>query len=1225
MAAEYSKVYYAVRITTGIATTDAKIGMDTGIITYVTERIPSDRAAVDADTAVDYLETKYDGFLVKSGINPSSNSIDIVTGGDFSTLGNFAFTIKNRIADDSGSFHLYAPTVTDLYLTGSKVQFFICFNNDGVTPDTWYSRWSGFVSTTGFDEKTFKFNCSDNFIQDLIPFPPEVVGKVKYPNAPEVSVGKAIPVCLGDVRYAKPVTVSNSIISFTHKEVEAVLRVFPNVYEDRAGGLDPDAYARNQIPDYYAPLNDRGRDSLSVYSTDEGPVYMNGYTYCLVVKNLEWSDPTFNPDAPEPTRLGYYTGKYLVFTKEPLGKIADTTKEEEQLKIRNSAQFGDYLYIYVNKLPDFVVDRTNFYGEGFPEADDPDYNSRGELTTSNTFFFAIVEFEPQVIISNRGIHGLYEEPDNAKLVLPDDGYKAYFPGTNGGIPFSLQASNFDLGSGYKPSTLDLSFNSYNNGGTEVMALYFPEGDKTYWYNNKVDDASTTQNKAYAKFMLNACNKDNTTSDYIYPGSKLNASNSDEVTTDQLWDGATALYKANIDMNFDPNVVDPASYDTGYVVVNMMSEHWLNYTDHPLGTVVRPCRNFDATKSSAENENSGNLQAKCYQLEVRNSITTADGPRYTQNYNDIAQDLVSSFAHWRYNYDTGDNESMLIDGLETPIQRRPRLNIVPVDLIAPIVEQTTVWDWENGYQYFWPRQPRYTNHEPGVGRYLLEGTWYDTKDNLEIDLGILGTKQVRWFDGMTTNELTLTITPHTFNADVALRSPTWDLLRVYNLGILLTKKIDPSKDTFVRVHGEVMYGAQDVITMSGTQDAEWDGDYVLDPSGSFYECVATGAFLYPSPLDPNRKLLSTVQGSAGSYYSKYGSFIGSWTPATSGYSYGTTVTPPVAEVETNNVYTCLKHILGTYNGLEDVDYGNLPTTRDSWNVGRQISTTQNSIKYLQELCAQSFITGYVNRKGSLSFKAFREEKAATTTAVMHDSSNIIKGSIKNFKQTPVTKVYNNINVEFNYDATLDKYSNSYSINRVEEPEFPPSDALDDSGNLFWTSYISGFSSTSYPDAKAIWDKAHQSYLETRVLNKPPTDISQLLWAGDKTSFYNDGTLFDRSEEYAAKYFDHLSDWATRQKLVVEYELALTPETAELDLMQLVYFSDPIITGAGQYAVGWVTRLDFDPAKGTFDVELTFEQLKTRWPIQDVEDIIEDFDHETDIIEDIDHSDDINEGV
>lgn len=137
--------------------------------------------------------------------------------------------------------------------------------------------------------------------------------------------------------------------------------------------------------------------------------------------------------------------------------------------------------------------------------------------------------------------------------------------------------------------------------------------------------------------------------------------------------------------------------------------------------------------------------------------------------------------------------------------------------------------------------------------------------------------------------------------------------------------------------------------------------------------------------------------------------------------------------TMNVYEAFQFLVD--NGTKDVvaDYTNLEVTRSDWLVGKLIDTQKKTHEYLRELCKQSFVAGYTNRNGDLTFKSFLEFDPSTPINL--SASNVIDGSLKNFAGTPLSKVYNEITVNYNFNHGTDEFEESYGVTNVDANEFP----------------------------------------------------------------------------------------------------------------------------------------------------------------------------------------------
>jgi len=143
------------------------------------------------------------------------------------------------------------------------------------------------------------------------------------------------------------------------------------------------------------------------------------------------------------------------------------------------------------------------------------------------------------------------------------------------------------------------------------------------------------------------------------------------------------------------------------------------------------------------------------------------------------------------------------------------------------------------------------------------------------------------------------------------------------------------------------------------------------------------------------------------------------------------------------------------------------------------------------------------------------------------------------------------------------------------------------NASWKSYVGGVN--DYAEAKEIWTVAHNSYLINKRKRTPPTDRTELTFAIDRNLF--DGvTTNDSTIEYGRQYFENMVYWSTRQKLQVNYDLPITPQTITRELVSKVLFSDALITPAvGEYGNGRVVSLGVDTRKHRIKLSILFDTL------------------------------------
>lgn len=173
---------------------------------------------------------------------------------------------------------------------------------------------------------------------------------------------------------------------------------------------------------------------------------------------------------------------------------------------------------------------------------------------------------------------------------------------------------------------------------------------------------------------------------------------------------------------------------------------------------------------------------------------------------------------------------------------------------------------------------------------------------------------------------------------------------------------------------------------------------------------------------------------------------------------------------------------------------------------------------------------------------------------------------------------------------------------------------------WKTFVAGID--SYPDAKEIWEVAHNSYLINKRIRVAPASISELNWAVDLNTFYGSDNY---EPGYGLDYFRDLVSWTTRQKLTVKYDLPIS-DGVELNIMDKISFADPLILPEnGAVGNGWITSIGLDTVKNIFHVGITFEKEFMSPPIPVAcPNIIETGSADIDIIETGSNIDDIIDG-
>lgn len=144
------KIHYIVKIDTTTTISDSSVGLKDGSFIYSTDGYQIDESTRFEDNTI-VPWSCYTDFISMQGIKPSSQSIDIVSSGNYAWASGLNIEFVNV-----GAFHKDILTIDDVYLTGSKVTFYVVIDN------ILYSRWVGSVTSYSFDDKKFTIMCGDS-------------------------------------------------------------------------------------------------------------------------------------------------------------------------------------------------------------------------------------------------------------------------------------------------------------------------------------------------------------------------------------------------------------------------------------------------------------------------------------------------------------------------------------------------------------------------------------------------------------------------------------------------------------------------------------------------------------------------------------------------------------------------------------------------------------------------------------------------------------------------------------------------------------------------------------------------------------------------------------------------------------------------------------------------------------------------------------------------------
>jgi hypothetical protein len=264
-------------------------------------------------------------------------------------------------------------------------------------------------------------------------------------------------------------------------------------------------------------------------------------------------------------------------------------------------------------------------------------------------------------------------------------------------------------------------------------------------------------------------------------------------------------------------------------------------------------------------------------------------------------------------------------------------------------------------------------------------------------------------------------------------------------------------------------------------------------------------------------------------------------------------------QSNTVYNAFRLMLETYNGISsaDIEYGNLPTKRhnvnpDYWHVGRQLIENKNMADYIKELCQQSFVAAFQNRKGKIAFSAWLDR---TDSPRIHDTTTIIGDSITEWELTSIDNVFNSFEVNYSKDPGAGKYFKTYKLKDVDLIE-PPG----------WSD-----------DWKPLWDVCRAAYLVYRAVKEFKINLD---WFIDRSRWYNSGesgAVGIGTDGSAWHWLTNAVFWLTRQKRKAGYNVPLDATHVFTELCDPVNFKDPVFSNSlidTAYLEGNVDAIEYD---------------------------------------------------
>lgn len=120
-------------------------------------------------------------------------------------------------------------------------------------------------------------------------------------------------------------------------------------------------------------------------------------------------------------------------------------------------------------------------------------------------------------------------------------------------------------------------------------------------------------------------------------------------------------------------------------------------------------------------------------------------------------------------------------------------------------------------------------------------------------------------------------------------------------------------------------------------------------------------------------------------------------------------------------------------------------RAAWKVGRTLVDKKPSEEWYKQLLAQAFLIGTLDAQGKVQVKAWREN--TTALAAFSSATNIIEGTVEEIDPTPMRRVYNDIQIRYDWNPGAQKFNKQITVTKADQPAFPgQSDADGDETDL-----------------------------------------------------------------------------------------------------------------------------------------------------------------------------------
>jgi len=341
-------IHYAVEIITDATDiTDVNYGCVNGIFRFIT-----DRPGYDGEGPVfpvyeddsDNTNVWYEGWLIKDGLGNPSRQVNITMSGEYGTLSGFSFALHNTT-----KFWNFCKD-NFIYLTNRAVKLYV------VLGDKFYQSWTGVIAEYPYNDSQQTFSCEDKFRTIHKQIPPTVISKTAYDDASESADGETIPVLIGEVQYAKVMSLAG--ISTTSQKIVFAVNPFTNRSEYHTSAAAWKYWISDGSPQYGgAPAGTIGLELITnglrfpenafkdlylrviigegadpevltriTYSSETNYGVLWNYTTIYLAEQLPVTPDAFNGDGTTSTEMEQYAYIFSAGTGSNPVKIGGTSK-----------------------------------------------------------------------------------------------------------------------------------------------------------------------------------------------------------------------------------------------------------------------------------------------------------------------------------------------------------------------------------------------------------------------------------------------------------------------------------------------------------------------------------------------------------------------------------------------------------------------------------------------------------------------------------------------------------------------------------------------------------------------------------------------------------------------------------------------------------------------------------------------------------------------------------